>query len=37
MSTQQMIQQEWEIRSRNLLQEFIQGFVDMFGMYVGGV
>ena len=37
MSTQQMIQQEWEIRSRNLLQEFIQGFIDMYGMYVGGV
>lgn len=37
MSTQQMIQQEWEIRSRNMLHEFIQGFIDMFGMYVGGV
>lgn len=37
MSTQTMINQEWGIRSRNLLHEFIQGFVDMFGMYVGGV
>lgn len=37
MSTQTMILQEWEIRSKNMLQEFIQGFIDMFCMYVGGV
>lgn len=37
MSTQTMILQEWEIRSRNLLMEFIQQFIDMFGYYVGGV
>ena len=37
MSTQNMINQEWEIRSRQLLTEFIQQFIDMFGFYVGGV
>ena len=37
MSTQTMILQEWEIRSRNLLQEFLQGFIDMYGFFVGGV
>lgn len=37
MSTQNMILQEWEIRSRNLLQEFLQGFIDMYGFYVGSV
>lgn len=37
MSTQTMITQEWEIRSRLLLTEFIQQFIDLFGFYVGGV
>ena len=37
MSTQTMITQEWEIRSRQLLLEFLQQFIDTFCMYVGGV
>lgn len=37
MSTQTMILQEWTIRSNNMLLEFIQGFIDLFGYYVGGV
>lgn len=37
MSTQNMIDQEWEIRSRQLLLEFLQQFIDTFCMYVGGV
>ena len=36
MSTQTMILQEWSIREKTMLMEFIQGFIDMFGMFVGG-